>query len=312
MSIHGVSFGNQHTNSSANPAQQRQPYGFEGKYFAGSSHHNGSDTIHFGAQLREPIFTSLWGSPNGLFRKSPEQKYFKAIQKNDRAGVDAYLKNGGNINYQDKNGTSGLMSATQPDMIRYLVNKGADKNLRDTSRNTALHLVVDSNRAYTPQVRKELAQLLATPQNINWQSNYLNETALYTSIKNGFNETSLALIDAGAKATIAAKDNMTTLMQASWNDQGSVADALIRSVAEGKERGDFVNATNKWGRTAQDMARTFKKADAIKVLVGHMARNYKDESTIAAEEAAARAAEEAAALAAEGDTPAATEETPEA
>ena len=75
-----------------------------------------------------------------------------AAFKNDFAKVDTYLKNGYNINEQDKLGGTALMcvlTRSNPlDMVHHLLSKGANPNLLDNKGRNALLLAIFNNQNY--------------------------------------------------------------------------------------------------------------------------------------------------------------------
>ena len=235
----------------------------------------GTDSVHFGAEHHKITGLASIGQ-NGFFRKTPQQIFIKAIQKNDQPRVEQLLKDGIDINCKDKWGYNGLVNALtydHDDMARFLLDKGIDRNARDPQGDSALHVVVEPMRNYSPRTRCELIRLIATPENINMRDNFHYRTALFNSVQNGLDDASLELINLGANARPADRDGMTTLMHAAWNDQAEVADALIRSIPAGPDRRAFVNAQNKWHHTALHLARNFQKKNAIAVLMQHGAQD---------------------------------------
>ena len=65
---------------------------------------------------------------------------------------------------------------------------------------------------------------------------------------------------------LADKDRMTTLMYSAWNGQADMVDRLVKAVPAA-ERREFINAPNKYGRTALDIARSTGRKEIASLLV---------------------------------------------
>lgn len=102
-------------------------------------------------QLRAPKYILSLSAYLYMYKRGMNHLMIAAF-KNDFAKVDKYLKNGYNINEQDKLGGTALMcvlTRSNPlDMVRHLLSKGANPNLLDNKGRNALLLAIFNDQNY--------------------------------------------------------------------------------------------------------------------------------------------------------------------
>lgn len=87
--------------------------------------------------------------PKLLFQKEFSQMIYAAITKGDISAISALLQKGADINSKIvENGLTPLMIATKTNnaqVVRYLITKGADLNIKSNNGRTALHIATMNN-----------------------------------------------------------------------------------------------------------------------------------------------------------------------
>ncbi len=131
----------------------------------------------------------------------------KAIENSDYSKVDKLVEDGADIDYQDKDGNSGLILASQLrriNMVRKLLDKGADVNIRNNNNETALMF----------EARNELAwnvdKMIKMGADIDAQDNNGN-TALINAAAEGRFRSVEALVKGGCNIKIKNNDGLSAL-----------------------------------------------------------------------------------------------------
>jgi len=161
------------------------------------------------------------------------------------------------VNAPDPQGETPLIHAVQmasPQMVEYLVSRGADVNQRDgdgwTAALTAAYLDKPDELRLLAAHGADLNA--GTPQNV---------TALGVATQYGKNDAALALIELGADPTRAVGEGgYTPLMLAAANNAQPLATALIK-------KGVDVNARNSGGVTALMIAAAHGHPDMVQTLM---------------------------------------------
>jgi ankyrin repeat protein len=136
------------------------------------------------------------------------------INRNNPVVVKILIEKGINVNIKDKDGNTPLHIALKnKDTLNYvamkeivglLIQKGADINAIDKDGNTPLHVVIQTNRI-NPNIRKEIVDLLIKKDaNINIQ-NVKGKTPLY--IASNTNEVHIGELLIGRGADVNMADN---------------------------------------------------------------------------------------------------------
>ncbi len=123
-----------------------------------------------------------------------------AIARGDLAQVEAELQTGANINALAGDGLSTLQwaMATDPNILEYLLETGADPNTLSTEGATPIMSAVQSNKL------AHLNLLISYKGNVNAQD-YRGFTALHRAAEMGHIEITKALLEQGADKNIASE-----------------------------------------------------------------------------------------------------------
>lgn len=159
-----------------------------------------------------------------------EMSLFEAIRKSDISFVEAYLREGGEVNAPNENGSTLLHEAVYEGditIVRMLLDYRADVNALDGYGNTPMHIAcicgrkeiarlllangadvdpTSEGRTWTPLMLAmneqyiDLAEMLiGLGANLNHVDDYEGWTPLLVACEQGLTEISLRLIDAGGK-----------------------------------------------------------------------------------------------------------------
>ena len=175
------------------------------------------------------------------------------------------LDSGVDINFQDNDGVTVLIAASQrrqTDIVRLLLERGANPNIRDNDGDTALSLA--SIEGHTDIVRL----LLENEANVNSRG-YDGDTALIRASDKGYVDIVKLLLDYGADPNIQSEqDGDTALILASTHpDTWHVYTDIVRLLLE---NGANPNIQTEWGQTALSGAKNWGHTDIVKLLERHI------------------------------------------
>jgi ankyrin repeat protein len=178
------------------------------------------------------------------------KKFFEFVVNGNIDGVKKLLKEGVDINVQNKYGYrehfgyTGLLLATsygRTEVVRLLVEMGADINFKNKDGDTALILAVVYRR------NEIVSFLVENGADINVQNKIGNTALIIGSLKNGYTEIVRLLLEKGADINLQNKDGETALIRASMEARRETVRLLL-------EKGADINLQNKDGKTAIDLA----------------------------------------------------------
>lgn len=129
------------------------------------------------------IFIFIWAMASFFYFEmhSSEKLLLNYAKIGDTKNVKMLVKDGANINYQDNNGKTALILASehnQLEVAKFLLYNGATKDLSDENGNTALILASKNGHDKTANM------LISNYVNI-YAKNIYGEDALKVAIKNG-------------------------------------------------------------------------------------------------------------------------------
>ena len=189
-----------------------------------------------------PTDSEDWRAVYELYRGEVGEDMIIAATKGDISVVKDILEAGmGDVNVQDKDGYTALMTASHkgnPEIVRYLLEKGADPKIQNYYEGTALAL---GSRFGNVKVVQTLLEWGANPNDVS-VSVY---PPLIEAIIEGANEVILALLNARADPNVLF-DGQTPLMIA--------ADENVNAIQILLEAGADPNIQNEEGKTVLDLA----------------------------------------------------------
>ena len=236
---------------------------------------------------------SLACVPYGIAQRTPEQQetldeaFLTAVQRRDWAKIQQLLDSGANINARARtNRNYALQYAVfWPDanLVKFLLDKGADINLTDDGDDTALmeaannndpqnkvivklllergaNVHASGNRALLNAAKEggpEIVQLLlqkgADPNARNivkYAGDSAADTALMYAVQGNFVKAVQLLLAAGADVRAVNESGQTVLMKAARVDAGNDVKTHVAMLELLLKRGVDVNARDKEGKTA--------------------------------------------------------------
>jgi len=152
--------------------------------------------------------------------KSTYKSFLKAARKNDVEKLEKYISKYPtlDLNYQDRKGATALFLAAQYgslDAARYLINRGANPNVVDTTGASPLMHVTGTSWKNSNADRLGFVDiLLENGAKTEFTSNSHGTTALMFAAGNVSPQMVTRLIEAGANVNHAAKNGNTSLMYA--------------------------------------------------------------------------------------------------
>jgi uncharacterized protein len=149
------------------------------------------------------------------------------VSHNDVPQTTHWLAVGGNANttYKANNDWTGItvleyaVQKPDTDMVRLLLDQGADPNLKDSKENTALMVAAKSNQL------PNLKLLIAKGANLNLQNN-LGYTALRTAADYNRVEVARLLLENGANPNLKDNEGLTPLTVAEQRNYPELVDLL--------------------------------------------------------------------------------------
>lgn len=188
-----------------------------------------------------------------------ENKLVEAIAQDNIEQVEKLILSGSDVNAKDKNwGLTSLQMATSRnnlEIVKLLLNAGANPNLRDESGQTALMMTNENSSI-------ELIQdLLKAGADVNAQDDE-GETALMTAAQSANLVIMQELLNAGANVNAQTDNGQTALMMIVERASDKSVDAVHLLVSAGAN----VNARNKDGKTALSVAIAEKLPKVVEIL----------------------------------------------
>jgi len=174
----------------------------------------------------------------------------QAVQLGDLAIVKALLKQGADVNVQNKAGDTPLHCATQPrgiglEIIELLITKGADVNAKNNDGKTPLDLAVTRNR---PAIAKLLIEKGAAVSTI------------HIAALAGNLEKVRSFIEAGTDVNAKDESGMTPLLRAVSREHAAVVKFLV-------DNGADLNTGDKWGYVPLVYALWHTDSETVKLLI---------------------------------------------
>ncbi len=231
-------------------------------------------------------------APNGMGQRTPHQErldedFITAVERRDWARIQQLLDSGANINARSRiNRYYALKFAvlwSDPKLVTFLLDKGADINLTDDGDDTALMEAANSHDPQNKVIVKllldrganvhasgtrallnaakeggpEVVQLLlqkgADPNARNivkHAGDWAGDTALMYAVQGDFVEAVRLLLAAGADVRAVNESGQTVLMKAARVDAGNDVQTHVVMLKLLLDRGVDVNARDKQGKTA--------------------------------------------------------------
>ena len=236
---------------------------------------------------------SLACVPHGIAQRKPplqeslDEAFIKAVEQRDWPRIQQLLDSGANINARSSiNRYYALQYAvhwSDPKLVKFLLDKGADINLTDDGDDTALMEAANENDPQNTVIVKllldrgadvhaggnrallnaageggpEVVQLLlrkgADPNARNIVPNSgdsAGDTALMYAVQGDFIEAVQLLLAAGADVKAVNESGQTVLMKAARFDAGNDVKTHVTMLELLLKRGVDVNASDKQGQTA--------------------------------------------------------------
>ncbi len=186
----------------------------------------------------------------------------EAAQKGDLAAVKAFVeKDPESVGVKDPNGRTALHWACRgvhPDVVRYLLEHGADVNARDQAAVTPLHSV--SSRGHLEAAQALIAAGARLDAKMADQS-----TPLHLAAANGHKETALFLFEKGAPVDVQDGKEDTPLHAAAWGDRWDIVGLLADRISAGGRAS--LNKPDFDGHTLLHIAGRAGRLDAVEQLI---------------------------------------------
>ena len=178
--------------------------------------------------------------------------------------VQFLLQNGGQVLSTTDQGTTVLHLATHSELVKFLVEKGADIHARDNCRKTPLHVAAEKGQTET------INYLLNQGADVNSRDTD-GLLALYYALKEGHATTAKVLMDKGSNAMLANDESLaemyeTDLLQSSAR-KGSTA--VLQLLLKRGLSADAVHSNGVSLRTPVEEAASTGQCDAVNFLLDH-------------------------------------------
>ncbi|HAZ14497.1 MAG: hypothetical protein A2X86_00370 [Bdellovibrionales bacterium GWA2_49_15] len=179
-------------------------------------------------------------------------------QKGDLKILEKLLARGAKLNELegDQSAVMRATSAGQLAALRWLDQKGADLNLINGKKATALHLAASSRQG-------ETLQYLLDKNVLFDRRDEKGETALFAAARSNFGPGIEKLLARGANAGISNHENYNPLMMAVQNGQVEAARALVSQSP--------LTAADNFGRSALHVAVYLNKPELVRILIAECA-----------------------------------------
>lgn len=162
--------------------------------------------------------------------------------------IKLLLDKGARLNDRTNDGTTALMMAREPDVVRLLLKQGADPNLRDKKGATALLTAVDA------AIEEDgILALIEAGADVR-AADEAGRTALALAAERGWDSVLRLLLDKGADIDAATAKGMTPLMLAAVRGRADSVRLLL-------EHGAVLNKQNLGGKTALQLAQERLEGD---------------------------------------------------
>ncbi len=190
-------------------------------------------------------------------------RLFTATERGDLAAVKARLATGDPVDARNDRGWTPLMTAAKagnPEMVKFLIEKGADVNAKSTSvtGSTVLSFAAEGSNLVV------LGELLAHGAKINAPSSS-GSTPLYFAVANHLTAVAEALLSAGADIeagghTDATGAHYTPLIAAACSGDMAMVELLLA-------KGARIERASNNGDTALMAAAKYEHPDIVKLLI---------------------------------------------
>jgi ankyrin repeat protein len=200
------------------------------------------------SRLTALILTILLCFSSVVAQRQIDEDFLDAVQQKDLEKINRLLSQGANINARSRiNGYFALQYAINwPDinLVKLLLDKGADINIADNGGNTALIDAADDN---TPEYTAIVKLLIARGADVHANK----DAAIFGAARSAEPEVVRLLLSKGAPVNARSKDlySNTVLMEATKGGSVQTVEMLLAAGAD-------VKATNENGETALMLAVT--------------------------------------------------------
>src|SRR5215831_982749 len=164
------------------------------------------------------VVAACLGAAAALSAQTSTDELIQAIRQNDLAGMKSHLSKGVNANARDSRETTLLMHAAavgSPEMVKLLLDSGADVNAKNPLGNTALNLSADQP--------EKVSLLVAKGADVNTATKLGRTALLIAAHCDGCSSTVKLLLDKGADPKTKDGRNHTPVLEAAQvNDLDSV------------------------------------------------------------------------------------------
>lgn len=188
-------------------------------------------TVRFG--LAAGLFSGVLFGQTTL--PVPSQEAFDLLRKGDIAALRALVgQTPGLVEARDDQGQTLLhyaASGRDPDLVGFLVDKGAKVDLAGAQTKTPLHLAAINDR------REIAAVLLKRGASLEIRDDYGRTALVLCARERGQVATARVLIDAGADINAIDKFGSSALELAAWRGKGELVDLLLERGAKVPEPG---------------------------------------------------------------------------
>ena len=172
--------------------------------------------------------------------------------------LQALIDYGAHVDAKRKDGTNALMRACrtgQSEVVKFLLEAGADVNITNANGNTTLHVAIIGDCS-----NETLENIIQQGVAVNAISNR-SKTALIHACESAKTESVKLLLKKGADPNIS-DDKGNTSLHATVS--GRCTDNALKDLIS---HGAYLDAQNKSGRTALWLACSYKKQNSIKILL---------------------------------------------